>query len=110
MSSATRNTKTNSGIPVSAPAKPNTCLKNSAEMPRAEANDSTTVAISTSGATIARSSRPRMRNTTPRISGMSRSRSWAAAVSTSLLIAVPPPIGLRAGDGVHLGPYLVRSV
>jgi hypothetical protein len=51
-----------------------------------------------------------MRNTTPRISGMSRSRSWAAAVSTSLLIAVPPPIGLRAGDGVHLGPYLVRSV
>src|SRR6266851_6211117 len=91
MPSATRNTKTNNGIEVSAAAKPNTCLKNSEEIPSAEPKDSTTVAMSTSGATIARSSRPRMMSTTPRISGMSRFLSCAAALSTSLLMAVPPP-------------------
>jgi hypothetical protein len=56
--------------------------------------------MSTSGATIARSSRARMMSTTPRISGMSRSRSWAAAVSTSLLMAVPPPTFARLDLGL----------
>ena len=58
MPRATRNTKTNSGTEVSAPANPNTWLKNSEDMPSAAPNDSTTVTMSTSGATIARSSRP----------------------------------------------------
>src|ERR1700722_5572618 len=99
MPRATRNTKTNSDTEVSAPAKPNTCAKNSEEMPSAAAKDSTTVAMSMSGATIARSSSPKMMSTTPRISGMSKSRSCVAALSTSLLMAVPPPT-LASAPGI----------
>ena len=64
MPSATRNTNTNSGNEVSAPPKLNTWVKTKALTPSAAAKDSTTVTISTIGATIARSSRPRMMNTT----------------------------------------------
>ena len=96
MPSATRNTKTNSGNEVSAPPKPKTWSKTSALTPSAATNDSTTVAISISGATIARSSSARMRNTTTRTTGMIRFRSCAAARWTSRLIAVLPPTSASA--------------
>ncbi len=91
MPSATRNTNTNSGSEVSAPAKPNTCLNSSALRPRAAVNDSTTVAIRTSGATTARSSSIRIRNTTSSTTGMISRLSEDAARAVSSTIAVPPP-------------------
>ncbi len=91
MPSATRKTKTNSGKAVSSPAKSKTCRKASALTPSAAAKDSTTVAMSISGATTARSSAARMSITTTRISGMSSSLSRAEARSASSCTAVPPP-------------------
>ena len=96
MPSATRNTNTNSGNEVSAPPKSNTWSKNSALTPSAAANDSTTVAISMTGATSARSSSARMTNTTTRTIGMIRFRSCAAARWTSRLTAVLPPTSASA--------------
>ena len=49
---------------MSAPPKPKTCRKTSALAPSAAANDSTTVATSSSGASTARSSTARITSTT----------------------------------------------
>ena len=78
MPRATRNTNTNSGIAVSAPAKPNTCRNTNADSPSAAPNDSTTVPMSRSAATTERSSNPRMIITTTSTSGMIRFRSLVA--------------------------------
>ncbi len=60
-------------------------------MPRAAANDSTTVPISSSGAIRARSRTQRISRTTARTSGMIRMLSWVVASSMSSRAAVPPP-------------------
>ena len=78
MPSATRNTNANSGIELSAPANPNTYLKNTAERPSEPKYDRMTVPISSTGATTARSSRARMISTTTSTSGMITLRSRMA--------------------------------
>ena len=78
MPSATRNTNTNSGIDTSAPANENRWRNASADRPSAVVKDSTTVPISTSGATTARSSSARMISTTSSTSGMIKFRSRVA--------------------------------
>ena len=70
MPSATRNTNANNGNDGSAPAKPKTWSNTSAQTPSVAKNDSTTVATSSSGATIARSSSASTRKITTRIAGM----------------------------------------
>ena len=54
------------------------------------------MAVRVKGATSARSSSPRMTNTTTRMSGMTRFRSCADARLTSRLIAVVPPTSALA--------------
>ena len=82
MPRATRKTKTNKGTTVRA-LKPNTLSNTTALTPSAATNDSTTVAIRITGAKTALSSRPRMMNTTSRISGMITLRSCVEACATS---------------------------
>src|SRR5215471_16277793 len=109
MPRATRNTNTNSGNEVSAPPKLNTLSKNSALTPSVAANDSTTVAMSITGATSARSSRARMTNTTSRTIGMIRFRSCADARCTSRLTAVLPPT-IALAPGMACTASRVRSI
>ena len=63
MPSATRKMKTNSGASAPIPGKSKTYSKKKAPSPSAAPNESTTVPIRTSGATTARRSATRMRNT-----------------------------------------------
>ena len=98
----------NSGTEVSAPANPNRCRNTSADRPSAAPKDSTTVPISTSGATIARSSRPRMIITTPSTSGMITFRSWVASLSdVHGHRGAAADLGVGARDRVHGGPHPV---
>ena len=66
-------------------------MKTSAETPIAVPNDSTVVTISSTGATIARSSIIRISMITTRITGMIRARSWRDASFVSIAVAVTPP-------------------
>ncbi len=91
MPSPTRNTNAYSGSDGSIPAKPKTTSKTTRLKPSDAAKESTTVAISSSGATTARSSRMRIRNTTVSAIGGIRMLSRAAAVRTSRSIADGPP-------------------
>src|SRR5260370_25308 len=76
MPRATRNTNARSGKFASAPAKSNTWWNTRLLTPRAAPNDSTTVAMSSSGATTARSTSAGMRKT---------------MLSTPALITLEPP-------------------
>src|SRR5436305_1710369 len=91
MPSATRNTKANSGKPGSAPAKWNTCSNTSALTPSAAPKDSSTVRISSTGATSARSSSARTTRMTASTIGMIRFRSCRDAWSVSYCTAAWPP-------------------
>src|SRR6266540_3253727 len=108
MPSATRNTNTNSGNEVSAPAQPKTWSNTSALIPSAAPKDSTTVAISTSGATSARSSNARITNTTASTIGMITFRSRVEARWMSRLIALPPPT-LASAPGTACTAARTRS-
>src|SRR5918994_1264949 len=104
MPSATRNTKTNSGNDESAPPKPKTYLKISALIPSAAAKDSTTVPISSTGASTERSSTMRISSTTTSTIGTIRLRSCLAAFCRSMLIAVAPDDRLgELADALHTG-------
>src|ERR1700733_9275961 len=102
MPRATRKTNTNSGNDVSSAPKLNTLLKNSALTPRAAAKDSTTVAISRTGATKARSSSIRMTKTTARVIGMISVLSCAAArLDVEVDRGIPADERVRSRDGVY---------
>ena len=91
MPSATRKMKASRGSDGSAPSNPRRRSKAKALAPSAAANDTITVTISTSGATTARSSSPRITSTTSRTRGMTTLRSRADALARSRLWALWPP-------------------
>ncbi len=77
-------------------------------MPSAAAYDSTTVAISTSGAVTARSSTARISSTTPSTSGMIARLSFPAARPASSTTAVLPPT-LASAPGTACTAARTRS-
>ena len=79
------------GIEASRPASPTTKRMNRIESPSVQRNDRITLAISTSGATSARSRIARMIAITSSASGTISFRSRSVAWSKSYWIALPPP-------------------
>ena len=96
------------GSDASTPAPPCTSMKKKIESPSVPKNDAITVAMSTSGATIACSRIPRMIVMTSRVTGTITRMSRAAASLKSCWIALPAPTSATAPPG--RSPRLSRSV
>ena len=92
------------GIDASKPASPTTKRMNRTEIPSVQRNERITLAISTSGATSARSRIARIIAITSSASGAISFRSLSIAWSKSYWIAEPPPTSaLNAGAEVADG-------
>src|SRR4029450_8514911 len=98
-----------SGNAGSAPANPKTWSKTRALTPSAAANDSTTVATSSRGEMIARSTSARMTRTITSTRGTTRLRSWRVARWMSRLTALPRRPWRRPWDRMHAGPEPVHG-
>src|SRR6266487_4599785 len=97
MPRATRNTKVHSGNEVSAPAKWNRWLKTRELTPSAAPNDSTTVAASSSGATSARSTSPRITGTSGEVT-VKRPLAGHRLLGVAEGVLVLQAAGLEPGD------------
>src|ERR687891_65462 len=96
------------GSDASTPSVPWTSMKKKIESPSVPKNDAITVAISTSGATIACSRIPRMIVMTSRVTGTITRMSRSAASLKSCCTALPAPTSAVAPPGSSL--TLSRSV